>query len=158
MLKNKLIGRLTTAKLSIIGASLISIVFMSGCANNASPITSGIGTDKMVAGVEYSKYLKVDNEQLAQRLYINDVKSRFRNNLLEINIELKSQYQRSQKLQYHFNWFDSDGFAIEPGKTPWKPVELHGEQSTTLQGVAPNVNVKSFNVYVREIPEKAYEF
>ena len=77
---------------------------------------------------------------------------------MEVNLTLTSRYNKSQKLQYHFNWFDSEGFVIEAGKTPWLPLELHGQQSTTLRGLAPNINVSTFNVYVREIPEKAYKY
>ena len=92
------------------------------------------------------------------KLTIADVKSRKTNGLLEVNLRLASTFKKSLKLQYHFNWFDAQGFVVESRKTPWKPVELHGFQSTTLRGLAPNGQVASFNVYVREIPEKAYKY
>lgn len=140
-------------KISVI--TVISSVFFLGC---ATPITSGIGTSAITQGDDFSKHLEVDNPKLAKQLEIIDVKSRKTNGLLEVNLQLNSTYKKSLKLQYHFNWFDAQGFVIESRKTPWKPLELHGFQSTSLSGLAPNEDVASFTVYVREIPEKAYRF
>jgi uncharacterized protein YcfL len=148
-------GEKTIASLAVI---LLSTLVISGCANKKPPVTSGTGTSAMIQGDDFSKHLEVHNADLAKRLFISSVKSRTSNGLLEVNLQLTSRYEKSQKLQYHFNWFDADGFVIEARKTPWKPLELHGQQSTTLRGLAPNINVSSFNVYVREIPEKAYKY
>jgi uncharacterized protein YcfL len=135
--------------------TVFSSIFFLGC---AAPITSGIGTSAMTQGDEFSKHLEVHNPKLAQQLKIIDVKSRKTNGLLEVNLQLNSTYKKSLKLQYHFNWFDAQGFVIESRKTPWKPLELDGFQSTSLSGLAPNEHVASFTVYVREIPEKAYRY
>lgn len=137
---------------------LVSAIVSAGCANKKPPVTAGTGTSAMTQGDDFSKYLEVHNKKLTKRLFISDVKSRKSNDLLEINLTLTSRYEKSQKLQYHFNWFDEAGFVIEAGKTPWVPLELHGQQTTTLRGLAPNINVSTFSVYVREIPEKAYKY
>ncbi|MBA6340284.1 YcfL family protein [Colwellia sp. MB02u-10] len=144
-----------TGCLSVI---LVSVFITTGCANNKPPVTSGTGTSAMTQGDDFSKHLEVQNADLARKIVISDVKSRKNNGLLQVNLTLTSRYEKSQKLQYHFNWFDEAGFVIEAGKTPWIPLELHGKQSTTLAGLAPNINVSTFNVYVRAIPEKAYKY
>ncbi len=138
--------------------TVLSLLIFIGCANKTPPITSGTGTSAITQGDDFSKHLKVDNSKLAAKLNIADIKSRKTNGLLEVNLQLASTFKKSLKLQYHFNWFDAQGFVIESRKTPWKPVELHGFQSTTLRGLAPNEQVASFNVYVRAIPEKAYKY
>jgi len=135
--------------------SVICSLLLVGC---AAPITSGTGTSAMTQGEDFSKHLEVHNPKLGKKLKIIDVKSRKTNDLLEINLQLKSTYKKSLKLQYHFNWFDAQGFVIESRKTPWKPLELHGFQATALRGLAPNEQVTSFTVYVREVPEKAYRY
>ena len=135
--------------------SVIFSLFLAGC---ATPITSGTGTSAMTQGDDFSKHLEVHNPKLGKKLNIVDVKSRKTNDLLSINLQLKSTYKKSLKLQYHFNWYDAEGFVIESRKTPWKPLELHGFQSTALRGLAPNEQVASFTVYVREVPEKAYRY
>lgn len=137
---------------------LVSVFITAGCANNKLPVTSGTGTSAITQGDDFSKHLEVQNADLAKKLVISDIKSRKNNGLLQVNLTLTSRYEKSQKLQYHFNWFDEAGFVIEVGKTPWIPLELHGKQSTTLPGLAPNINVSTFNVYVRAIPEKAYKY
>ncbi|MFT5297906.1 MAG: hypothetical protein ACI9YH_003945 [Colwellia sp.] len=135
--------------------TVISSLILFGC---AAPITSGTGTSAMTQSDDFSKHLEVHNPKLGKQLKIIDVKSRKTNGLLEVNLQLKSTYKKSLKLQYHFNWFDAQGFVIESRKTPWKPLELHGFQSTSLRALAPNEQVASFTVYVRDIPEKAYRY
>ncbi len=136
---------------------LASGIALSGC-QNIQPVTSGMGTDKITQGDNFAKHLEVHNPELKKQLQISDIKSRKTNDLLEINLALTSTYKKSLKLQYHFNWFDKDGFVIESRKTAWKPLDLHGFQTTTLRGLAPSVDVASFSVYVRYVPEKAYKF
>ncbi len=143
---------------SIIFIALIAMILsITGC-KNVPPVTSGIGTDKVENGQEYSQFLQLHNEKLSSQLSITDVKSRKINDLLEVNLQLTSHYEKSLKLQYHFNWFDKDGFAIESRKSPWQPLDLHGMQTTTVRGLAPSTQVASFNIYVREVPEKAFKF
>ena len=141
--------------IKISAVTVISSLILFGC---AAPITSGTGTSAMTQSDDFSKHLEVHNPKLGKQLKIIDVKSRKTNGLLEVNLQLKSTYKKSLKLQYHFNWFDAQGFVIESRKTPWKPLELHGFQSTSLRALAPNEQVASFTVYVRDIPEKAYRY
>jgi len=138
--------------------STFSAFVFIGCTNTTPPTTSGIGTSEVGHRDDFSKHLQVHNPELAKQLTISDVKSRHTNGLLEINLGLKSRYKKSLKLQYHFNWFDAQGFVVESRKSPWKPLELHGFQSTTLRGLAPNEQAVAFTVYVKKTAEKAYEF
>jgi len=158
MLNSKNITKAGEKIIVSLAVILLSTLIISGCANKKPPVTSGTGTSAMTQGDDFSKHLEVHNADLAKRLFISSVKSRKSNGLLEVNLQLTSRYEKSQKLQYHFNWFDDAGFVIEAGKAPWMPLELHGQQSTTLRGLAPNINVSTFSVYVREIPEKAYKY
>ncbi len=131
------------------------IVTLVGCHSTPSPVSSGIGAESVTNEIPPATYLKVDNELLAEHITISDVKHRRINDLLEVNVELSSQFERSQQLQYQFNWFDDQGFSVESGKAPWKPLEVHGLQSSFIRGVAPSVKANSFNVYVRYAPPKA---
>lgn len=142
--------------------SIMVIIFcltlvITGC-KNVPPVTSGIGSGQMAPGQAYAKYLQVDNQKLAAMLHISDIKSRTNNDLLAINLSLTSRYKKSQQLQYQFQWFDKDGFIIEAGKSPWHPLELHGMQTITVAGLAPSIQVTTFSLYVREVPEKFFKF
>ncbi len=129
----------------------------TGC-KNLPPVTSGIGSSQILPGQAYAEYLKVDNEKLAAKLYISDIKTRTNNDLLAINLSLSSHYKKSQQLQYQFQWFDQAGFIIEAGKSPWQPLELHGMQTITVAGLAPTTQVVKFSLYVREVPEKFFKY
>lgn len=137
---------------------VLCLLTVTGCQHRSLPVTSGIGAESVTNEIPPATYLRIDNPQLAERLTISDVNHRVTNQLLEVNVELSSQYDKSMKLQYHFNWFDDQGFAVESGKSPWQPLELHGIQSTIIRGVAPTVNATSFNVYVREAKSNAYQY
>ncbi|TLU66301.1 DUF1425 domain-containing protein [Thalassotalea litorea] len=134
----------------------LPLLMLYGCASE--PDTAGIGTDPMTQGDNYQDYLKVNNPELGKRLKITDVKSRKTNEFLEVNLQLLSTYDKTQNLQYQFYWYDADGFVIEPGKTPWKAIALHGQQNLTLRAMAPVKNVDKFSLYVREVPKEVYKF
>ena len=114
--------------------------------------------DENAPGQKFSKHLQVHNPELGKKLHISDIRSRTNNDLLEINLSLTSTYKKTLKLQYQFTWFDKEGFVIEAGKSPWKPLDLHGMQTETVPGLAPTTNVASFSLYVREVPEKFFKF
>jgi len=138
-------------------AALAATILISGC-KNIPPVTSGIGSDQIAPGQKFSKHLQVHNAELGKKLHISDIRSRTSNDLLDINLSLTSTYKKTLKLQYHFTWFDQDGFVIEAGKSPWQPLDLHGMQTATVPGLAPTTRVASFSLYVREVPETFFKF
>lgn len=154
---------MTTLKLKalmtpiLISGIILSSITLGGC-KNVPPVTSGVGVDQMTQNDDFSKHLQTQNPKLAKKLHITDVKTRTNNDLLEVNLTITSTYKKSQQLQYHFIWFDSDGFVLEAGKSPWKPLELHGMQTASVKGLSPTINATSFSIYVREVPEKYYKF
>ncbi|WP_252733351.1 YcfL family protein [Pseudoalteromonas sp. C2R02] len=133
----------------------VSVYMMLGC---AKPVTSGIGSSPMTVSDNYQAHLKLDNPKLAKKLQITNIITRKNNDLLQLNLELSSKYKKSQTLQYHFEWFDDQGFAVEAGKAPWKPLDLHGFAVINLDALAPSVRASKFKVYVREVSTKAQRF
>lgn len=126
-----------------------------GC-HRIPPVSSGVGVESITNETPPATYLRVDNPELVEKVTITDVKHRLQNNLLNVNVEVSSQYEKTLRLQYHFTWFDENGFVVESDKSPWKPLMLHGYQSLTLQGVAPASNVTSFTLYIRPASSNAY--
>lgn len=141
----------------LLAAALSTTLLLSGC-KNVPPVTSGVGSNQIAPGQKFSKHLQVHNPELGRQLHISDIRSRTNNELLEVNLSLTSTYNKTLKLQYHFTWFDKDGFVIEAGKSPWKPLDLHGMQTATVPGLAPTTTVASFSLYVREVPEQFFKF
>lgn len=136
---------------------IVTGFFITAC-KNIPPVTSGIGSSQIAPGQKYNEHLQIDNKQLAEQLYISDVKSRTSNDFLQLNLTLTSRYKKSLQLQYQFQWFDKDGFAIEAGKSPWQALELHGMQTATVAGLAPSIKVSTFSLYVREVPETFFKY
>ncbi|SFC60364.1 YcfL family protein [Pseudoalteromonas denitrificans] len=132
-----------------------SCFILAGC---AKPVTSGIGTSQLTLGDDFSQHLKLDNPKLVKKLKISNVISRKNNDLLQLNLELSSQYKKSQSLQYHFEWFDLQGFAVEAGKSPWQSLDLHGFGVINLTALAPSVRAEKFKIYVREVSTKSQKF
>lgn len=147
----------TLIRSTLLVTALSTFTFISGC-KNVPPVTSGVGTSQMDGKENFAKHLQVHNPELNKKLHISDIKSRENNALLEINLSLTSTYKKTLKLQYQFSWFDNDGFVVEAGKNPWKPLDLHGMQTITVPGVAPTSQAKSFSIYVREVPKEFYKF
>lgn len=144
-------------KYSVMLILIFTGLFISAC-KNVPPVTSGIGSSQITPNHNYSEHLLIDNKQLAKKLYIATIKSRTINDLLQLNVKLASQFKKSLQLQYQFQWFDKDGFAIEVGKSPWVSLDLHGMQSTNIEGLSPSTKAASFSIYVREVPEKFFKF
>ena len=135
---------------------LMALSLLQACATK--PVTSGVGSSQIGEHGSWQEHLVVDNTKLGKRLAITNVLTRKTNQLLDINLELSSKYKKTQNLQYHFNWFDKDGFIIEEGKAPWKSLALHGHQIVNLGAIAPNTDVVTFKLYVREVNEEVYRF
>jgi uncharacterized protein YcfL len=144
-------------KTPILLCFILPILLLTAC-KNVPPVTSGIGSEQIAPGQKYKKHLQVHNKELGKQLHISDIRSRTTNDLLEINLGLTSTYKKSLQLQYQFQWFDQQGFAIEAGKSPWQSLELHGMQTIAVAGLAPNSQVSTFSLYVREVPEKFFKF
>ena len=121
-------------------------VLMAGCA------TSGIeATGKPEANPEFAKHLVIHNESLANAVIITDMLSRRSGDLLEVNVVLTNLTSSDKNIQYRFSWFDTDNFEVEQGSRSWNPVVLHGHESVSMKAVAPNTNVKTYKVNVREL-------
>lgn len=136
--------------------SIFAALLMVAC--SSKPITSGIGVQTGSTATNWQQHLKVDNPTLADKLFIDALKTRSTNGFLEVNLNLASRFEKSQSLQVKFNWFDAEGFAVEPEKSAWQSVTLHGMQHHQLRALAPQQKVTQFNLYVREVNEKVYRF
>ncbi|ATC97257.1 YcfL family protein [Pseudoalteromonas tunicata] len=149
----------TLVKLSSV---IIFAIALSGCVHN--PITTGIGTktisvnQKMLDETSLQNYIEVDNSRLAGRLHISQILTRKQNDYLNVAVQIKSDYHKSQKLQYRISWFDQQGFEIEPNSQNWQPIDLHGGQNKELLGLAQNTQANSFKFYIREVATQLQRF
>ncbi|HXK79792.1 MAG TPA: YcfL family protein [Kiritimatiellia bacterium] len=124
------------------------VVLVAGCASpNTSGITVGAETDEYG---NLQQVLQVDNAKLAKQLLVQDVVvDQTKNGLMKASIKLTSRLNKDVVSQSKFAWFDADGNELDPDTDPWRPLLLHGKETRTIQGVAPNAAAASFKLRVR---------
>lgn len=128
---------------SKIFASVLLVALLSACS------TSGIEAIGTPADAEVQKHLLIHNDALAKKMTISDMRTRKTGGLLEVKLTLSNLTPRDKAVSYRFSWFDDDEFEVEAGVDGWTPVSLHGAQSISIQGVAPNGSVKSYRLNVK---------
>ncbi|HOU59568.1 MAG TPA: YcfL family protein [Kiritimatiellia bacterium] len=131
------------------GIALVAlVVLVAGCASpNTSGITVGAETDEYG---NLQQVLQVDNAKLAKQLLVQDVVvDQTKNGLMKASIKLTSRLNKDVVSQSKFAWFDADGNELDPDTDPWRPLLLHGKETRTIQGVAPNAAAASFKLRVR---------
>ncbi len=126
---------------------LFAIILLMAGLNGCS--TSGIEAVGKPGDAEIKKHLLIHNDALAKKITISDMRSREVGGLLEVNLKLTNLTSSDKSVAYRFSWFDADDFEVEAGSDGWTPVNLHGAQSVTVQGVAPNGLVKSYRLNVK---------
>jgi uncharacterized protein YcfL len=129
-----------------------ALVLGSGCATQTSGIQGTAATVEAPVGtVQSSQYVIIDNSKLARGLQVVDLKSQFAGDLLKAQVSIVSKYSRTLEFQYKFLWFDAQGVEINPGSLPWTPLTLNGNESKTVQAVAPNPSAREFKINIRAL-------
>jgi uncharacterized protein YcfL len=69
--------------------------------------------------------------------------------LTKAAVTLQSMTSDTEALQYRWVWFDSHGFEVNSSSQSWQPLLVYGNQTTSVQGLAPNPSAKSFKLHLR---------
>ncbi len=142
-------------RVAVVGLAVLATAGSAGCRHRQA--TDGIEGDAAAVATPdgsytVSKYVVVNNPQLAKGIQIVDLKTSFTdNNLMLANVTLVSKSRRTLAFQYRFAWFDEQGIEIDPEASAWKPMTIYGHESRTLQGTAPNSAAKEFRVKLRKL-------
>lgn len=129
---------------------LMALSFI-GCSSTAGIEGSMSATTGQGGQTAYSKYVIINNDSLARDIQIVDMKSDFVGNLLRAQVSLVNKDNDTINFQFKFSWFEESGREIDPDTDAWTPVTLYGNESKSLQGVAPNPNAKEFKIKIREL-------
>ena len=127
----------------------VAIVAAAGCSS-----TAGIeAVSRVVTGpngeTEYSTWIAVSNDELAQDVAVVRVDRRDIGGLIKSSVNLCSKTAETLALQYRWVWYDSYGMEVSSSSQPWQPLMVYGGQSTSVQGVAPNPSAKEFKLHLR---------
>jgi uncharacterized protein YcfL len=113
--------------------------WVTGCANNTAGISAASSGDS-----------RVDSSAVSRQVKIDQLMSRRQGDLLQGSAVLVSQKSTDIRLQYKFTWFDIDGISLDDESNSWQALTLHGKAHKQVQGLAPNPQAVSFEIYVRE--------
>lgn len=136
-------------------AALALLAMAAGCRHRSS--TAGMEGDATATqapdgSMTLSKFVIVNNPQLAKGIQIVDLKTQFHDNgMMMANVTLVSKARKTLTFQYRFAWMDENGIEIDPEGDGWKPMTLYGNESRTIQGTAPNAAAREFRVKLRKI-------
>ncbi len=123
---------------------------VSGCIQKTSGTeVVGVMTTAPDGTSELSRAVIVNNTKLARHIQVVDVRHEYAGDLLKASLTLTSKYEGTLQFQYKFAWFNDAGLEVNPDTDAWTPVVLHGNETRTVQGVAPGPEVKAFKVNIR---------
>ncbi len=133
-----------------VGAALIACVVLGGCVRKTSG-TEVVGV--MAAGPdgqpELSRAVIANNAKLGRTIQVVDVRHEYVGDVLKAHLTLASTYAGTISFQYKFAWYNEAGLEVHPNTDAWTPAVLHGMETISIQGVAPDAHVKSFKVKIR---------
>ncbi len=120
------------------------LIFVTGCANNPT-----FPADKSASNVLKSinnKFI-INNIPLDYMVSIVSYRSKFKNNLLQISVDIQNHKQEQYDLEYKVKWLDDTGFVID--STPWLPITLNAMENRSIQAIAHTPQAESFKFYIR---------
>lgn len=121
-----------------------------GCKTRTSGLEGSAATIETPEGdVQTSKYVVINNPKLARGLQVVDLKSVFVGDLLKGQVTLVSKYSKTLEFQYKFAWYNKDGIEINPDSGPWTPLIMYGNETKTVQSVAPNPGAREFKIKIQ---------
>lgn len=123
--------------------ALLLAVSLAGCSATNMATTEQTGHGSKVV-------LHTNNSLLADRLSVDDIKSRQVGDLMEVQATLENDWNFELDFQYKIKWFDKNGFEIAPESQPWQQLVMAGRSQQNVQAVAPNPSAVRFEIWVRE--------
>ena len=133
------------------GAALAACMALgTGCIQKTSGTeVVGVMTKAPDGQEDMSRAVIVNNAKLGRTIQVVDLRHEFKGDLLMPSVTLTSKYAGTTKIQYKFAWFNEAGLEVYPDTDAWTPVIIQGNETKTVQGVAPNATVKGFKLNIR---------
>ncbi|HES76683.1 MAG TPA: DUF1425 domain-containing protein, partial [bacterium] len=88
-------------------------------------------------------------------IVVEEIRATKRNGLLTLQATVYNTDYADRSMRYRFRWLDAQGFDIG-GEEAWKPLLIHGKQSTRIQTVAPMPQATDFTLQIHANENNAY--
>ena len=122
---------------------------ITACAASSGIEAGAIGALGPNGETTYTTIVSVGNRGLARRIAVTKVDEQRIGDLLRTSVTLKSMTSQTEALQYRWTWFDAKGFEVNSSSQAWQPLLVYGQQTASVQGLAPNPAAKSFKLHLR---------
>ena len=129
--------------------TLLCVTGIVGCATTTGIETTSVEIVGPQGEKTYSTYIKAANPTMAERIAVLNFIRQDIGGLVKASVTLQSRTSDTEALQYRWVWFDGHGFEVNSAAQPWQPLLVYGQQSTSVQGLAPNPSVKDVKLHVR---------
>ena len=130
----------TLLKLSLLGVLSATVV---GCTapNALSTKTAADGT--------YSVKTVVNNPWLNTKVSAERISMAYAGDLKKVSLGIKGDWFVTKEFLYKIVWVDANNMEISPESSIWKPIQLAGRETKTVQSVAPNPSAVDVIVYLK---------
>ena len=111
----------------------------SGCMNER---TSGVMVEK---GRIY-----IEDPAFASNIeVVRDIREKTPEGFLHAQVTVKNTNRTDYECQYRFEWIRGNGMKHTHAETPWRPILLHGRETTEMEAVSPLQGTEDFRLAIR---------
>lgn len=129
-------------------------IFWAALSLAGAAILTGCSTAGTVAGdsaTGENPYILAYDSSFARQVSVVDVGHHTVGDLMQAQVTLRSNRNRSLLITYKFAWFDATGIEIDPESKPYRTMTIEGKDGVTVSSVAPNPQATEFKMKVRKI-------
>lgn len=130
----------TLLKLSLVGVLSTAVVACTA-PNALSTKTAADGT--------YAVKTVGNNSWLSSKVSIERISMAYAGDLKKVSLGIKGDWFVTKEFLYKIVWVDSNHMEISPESSIWKPIQLAGRETKTVQSVAPNPSAVDVIVYLK---------
>lgn len=98
------------------------------------------------------KYQVVTSGNTDDRIEVINVVAGKAGDLVKASVEMQNKSRFAYTFEYRFKWYDGSGMEISPDSTAWIPLSMMGNETKSLQALAPNPTAETFKLFLQEKP------
>ena len=132
-----------------IGSIMLAVLLATGCQSTGEekppaevcPGFGAVGTSG-ASGGERVRFLEQPDVSVVQMRCV------VRSDLLRIDVDVRNDRPREQRISYRFEWFDADAMSLD-SEEAWKPLLLYPEEVRTIRTISPSASTRDFVLVIK---------
>lgn len=127
----------------VLGGCLTMALALAGCRSVDTVYVGDAG-----GGPPY-KWVQTDNN-LRDKAKVVSAKRDRQHGLLRVQVDVKNNYNRTERIVYRFVWLDEQGIEVSSIQNDWLPRILGAGEQIQIVGIAPDPRVTDAIVKIQE--------